>query len=78
MGGPMKFIIKYLPFAGIITINALAIAGRFRLESLKPYVLIISAIILLNLIIASKFKLISEKNRDFQKKGGTFNSECAT
>jgi len=48
----MKFIIKYLPFAGIITINSLAVAGRYRLENLKPYVLIISSIVLLNLIIA--------------------------
>jgi len=48
----MKFIIKYLPFAGIIAINSLAVAGRYRLESLKPYVLIISSIVLLNLIIA--------------------------
>ena len=48
----MKFIIKYLPFAGIIAINSLSVAGRYRLESLKPYVLIISSIVLLNLIIA--------------------------
>ena len=48
----MKFIIKYLPFAGIIAINSLAVAGRYRLESLKPYVLIISSVVLLNLIIA--------------------------
>lgn len=48
----MKFIIKYLPFAGIIAINSLAVAGRYRLENLKPYVLLISSIVLLNLIIA--------------------------
>jgi putative sterol carrier protein/putative NADPH-quinone reductase len=58
----MKFIIKYLPFAGIIAINSLAIAGRFRLESLKPYVLIISAIVLLNLIIAIGAKVKSYFN----------------
>ena len=48
----MKFIIKYLPFVGIISINSLAVAGRYRLESLKPYILVISAIVLLNFIIA--------------------------
>jgi len=48
----MRFIIKYLPFAGIIAINSLAVAGRYRLESLKPFILVISAIVLLNLIIA--------------------------
>ena len=58
----MKFIIKYLPFAGIIAINSLAIAGRFRLESLKPYVLIISAIVFLNLIIAIAAKVKSYFN----------------
>ena len=58
----MKFIIKYLPFAGIIAINSLAIAGRFRLESLKPYVFIISAIVLLNLIIAIGAKVKSYFN----------------
>ncbi|NOX32976.1 MAG: hypothetical protein GXP56_04465, partial [Deltaproteobacteria bacterium] len=47
----MKFIIKYLPFIGIIAINSLAVAGRYRLEIVKSYVLIISAIVLLNLII---------------------------
>ena len=58
----MKFIIKYLPFAGIIAINSLAIAGRFRLESLKPYVLAISAIVLLNLIITIAAKVKSYFN----------------
>ena len=48
----MKFIIKYLPFVGIISINSLAVAGRYRLESLKPYILVISAMVLLNFIIA--------------------------
>ncbi|MBC8431475.1 MAG: NAD(P)H-dependent oxidoreductase [Desulfobacterales bacterium] len=58
----MKFIIKHLPFAGIIAINSLAIAGRYRLESLKSYVFIISAIILLNLIIAILIKVKSYFN----------------
>ena len=48
----MNFIIKYLPFAGIIATNSLAVAGGYGMESLKPYVLIISSIVLLNLIIA--------------------------
>ena len=58
----MKFIIKYLPFAGIIAINSLAVAGKYRLESLKPYILIISAIVLLNLIIAIAAKVKSYFN----------------
>ncbi len=48
----MKSIIKYLPFAGIIAINSIAVAGSYRLENLKPYVLVISAIVLVNFIIA--------------------------
>lgn len=48
----MRFIIKYLPFVGIIAINSLAIAGSYRLENLKPYILVISSLVLLNLIIA--------------------------
>ena len=48
----MRFIIKYLPFVGIIAINSLAVAGRYRLENLKPYILVISAIVLINFIIA--------------------------
>jgi len=58
----MKFIIKYLPFAGIIAINSLAVAGRFRLESLKPYVLAISAVVLVNLIITIAAKVKSYFN----------------
>jgi hypothetical protein len=48
----MRFIIKHLPFVGMIAINSLAVAGRYRLENLKPYILVISAIVLLNFIIA--------------------------
>jgi len=48
----MRFIIKYLPFIGMIAINSLAVAGRYRLENLKPYILVISSIVLLNFIIA--------------------------
>ena len=48
----MRFIIKYIPFAGIIAINSLAVAGRYRLDNLKPFILIISSIVLLNLIIS--------------------------
>ncbi len=55
----MKFIIKYLPFVGIIAINSLAIAGSYRLENLKPYVLVISAIVLVNFIIAIVVKVKS-------------------
>jgi multimeric flavodoxin WrbA/putative sterol carrier protein len=55
----MRFVIKYLPFVGIIAINSLAIAGSYRLENLKPYVLGISVTVLLNLIIAFVFKVKS-------------------
>jgi len=48
----MRFIIKSLPFVGMIAINSLAVAGRYRLENLKPYILIISSIVLLNFVIA--------------------------
>ena len=48
----MRFIIKILPFAGIIAINSLAIAGSFRLENLKPYILSISLMVLFNIIAA--------------------------
>jgi len=48
----MRFIIKYLPFVGIIAVNSIAVAGRYRLEDLKPYILVISAVVLLNFIIA--------------------------
>jgi len=48
----MKFILKNLPFVGIIAINSIAIAGRYRLENLKPYLMVISLIVLLNMIIA--------------------------
>jgi len=55
----MRFIIKYLPFVGIIAINSLAVAGRYRLESLKPYILVLSTIVLLNFIIAIIVKVKS-------------------
>jgi len=55
----MRSIIKYLPFVGIIAINSLAVAGRYRLENLKPYILVISAVVLLNFIIAIIVKVKS-------------------
>ena len=55
----MKILLKYLPFAGIISINSIAVAGGYRLEGLKPYVLIISLIVLLNLILAILLKIRS-------------------
>jgi len=53
----MKFILKNLPFVGIIAINSIAIAGQYRLENLKPYILVISALVSLNLIIAVILKI---------------------
>ena len=53
----MNFILKNLPFAAIIALNSIAIAGRYRLENLKPYILVISALVLLNLIIAVILKV---------------------
>jgi len=55
----MQFILKNLPFAGIIAIHSIAIAGRYQLENLKPYILAISAVVLLNLIIAITIKVKS-------------------
>ena len=55
----MKTLLKYLPFAGIIAINSLAVAGGYRLESLKPYVLFISSIVLLSLILSIILKVRS-------------------
>jgi len=55
----MKIIINYLPFVGIIAINLLAIAESYRLENLKPYVLAISTIVLVNFIIAIFLKVKS-------------------
>jgi len=55
----MKFIIKQLPFAGIIAINSIAVAGRYRLENLKAYVLVISAIVFVNFIVAVMAKVKS-------------------
>ncbi|MBW2563138.1 MAG: NAD(P)H-dependent oxidoreductase [Deltaproteobacteria bacterium] len=48
----MRFILKYLPFVGIIAINSLAVAGRYRLDNLKPFILVISAVVLLNFIMS--------------------------
>ncbi len=55
----MRFILKYLPFVGIIAINSLAIAGRYRLETLKPYLLAITFVVLLNLAVAVMAKVRS-------------------
>jgi len=48
----MRFILKYLPFVGIIAINSLAVAGRYRLDNLKSFILVISAVVLLNFIMS--------------------------
>ena len=55
----MKFILKHLPFVGIIAINSLAIAGRFRPEVLKPFLLAISTVIVVNLVVAIIVKVRS-------------------
>jgi len=48
----MRFILKYLPFVGIIAINSLAVTGRYRLDNLKSFILVISAVVLLNFIMS--------------------------
>ncbi|MBW2249195.1 MAG: NAD(P)H-dependent oxidoreductase [Deltaproteobacteria bacterium] len=48
----MRFILKYLPFVGIIAINSLTVAGRYRLDNLKPFILVISTVVLLNFIMS--------------------------
>ncbi len=55
----MKFLLKYLPFAGIIAINTFANASRFHLENMKPYVLAISLLVLFFTIIAFVAKVRS-------------------
>ena len=55
----MKFILKNLPFVSIIAINSLATAGRFRPEALKPFLLAITAVVVVNMIVAVIVKVRS-------------------
>jgi len=53
----MKRIITTIPFAAVITLNIFAEIMDYNIEMLKPLVLIIGAILLVNLIIASLLKV---------------------
>jgi multimeric flavodoxin WrbA/putative sterol carrier protein len=53
----MKAIIKNLPFAGVIVLNVLSEASMHSLEAVKPFVLIINIILILNLLLAMKMKI---------------------
>ena len=52
-----KTIITTIPFASVITLNIFADVSHYNIEMLKPMVLIIGAVLLLNLIIASLLKV---------------------
>ncbi|RLD64040.1 MAG: hypothetical protein DRI95_10995, partial [Bacteroidetes bacterium] len=53
----VKKITKILPFVAIIALNVFAQAGGFRLELLKPFALIIAAVLVINLTIALFLKV---------------------
>ncbi len=53
----MKTIIKNLPFAGVIILNILSEASMHSLDAVKPFVLIINIILILNLLLAMKMKI---------------------
>ncbi len=53
----MKAIIKNLPFAGVIVLNVLSEASMHSLETVKPFVLIINIVLILNLLLAMKMKI---------------------
>jgi len=53
----MKTIITSIPFASVITLNIFADVMHYNIEMLKPMVLIIGAVLLLNLIIAALLKV---------------------
>jgi putative NADPH-quinone reductase/putative sterol carrier protein len=53
----MKLIIKSLPFASVIILNILSEASMNSLETMKPFVLIINVILILNLLVAIKMKI---------------------
>ena len=48
----MKNIVKYLPFAFIITLNIFAEGSGYRMRNVQPFVLIFTGLILVNFIIA--------------------------
>jgi putative sterol carrier protein len=53
----MKTIITTIPFASVITLNIFADVNYYNIEILKPLVLIIGTVLLLNLITASLLKV---------------------
>ncbi len=53
----MKAIIKNLPFASIIILNILTEASMHSLEAVKPFVLLINIILIVNLLLAMKMKI---------------------
>ena len=53
----MKAIIKNLPFVGVIILNILSEASMNSLEAMKPFVLIINIVLILNLLLAMKMKI---------------------
>jgi len=53
----MKNIIKYLPFVFIIALNVFAEGSRYRMHNVQPFVLIFTALILVNFIMAYFLKV---------------------
>ena len=52
----MKRFLKMIPFIGVILLNVLSEASKHNLETVMPFLLVISGVLLLNLLIAVKFK----------------------
>jgi len=53
----IKTITKIIPFIAIIALNVFAQAGGFRLELLKPFALIVGAVLAINLILSLLLKV---------------------
>lgn len=59
MENSINVIIRHLPFAVIIFINVLANGARFYANPLKPYLVAASVILVLNLLIALRRKIVT-------------------
>ncbi len=53
----MKSVVKFIPFFAIIALNIFAQAGKFRLELIKPFALIVGGVLLVNLLISLLLKV---------------------
>ncbi len=55
----MGHLYKSMPFVTVIGLNVLAQASRYKLDMLKPFALIFTIVLILNLFGASKFKKLT-------------------